>query len=270
LMVAPVSEGSQVFDDIIEGDADLSDYELVGLTHFYQGDIRAALESAFGAYDVTKWRAYYYDSVSKGHKQLTDLTDTTAFTAIRPGTAFWRIAREVGTVKTSGVAADQAEAYYVTIPAATWSLVTNVYGSSVEWGSGVSYSYVQNDQLTTGTMTETAAANVVNGPYAFSKELAKTESSSPYEQTTVLESGKGYWVQNKALKPLTIKIMKPSSSPVLVKSRAKASSEAVVRTFKAGNDLPPSPPETFEKASSAGTVGGAAAAGGGGGGCLLK
>jgi hypothetical protein len=266
LLVAEASQTSQTFSNVIEGDADLSDYEIVGLNSFYQGDIRSALEAAFGVYDTTKWRAYYYDPAI-GHQQVNSLSADTSFTQIRPGTAFWRVSREAGTVTTTGVAADLASDYYVNIPPASWMLVTNVYGSDVSW-ENVSLMTSANGQTVSMNARDNGASSFVNpNLYGFSKELAGIAeyAKSPYAAVSVMEPGKGYWVQNKWVKDLTLKISKPSTQ------LSKAGSAPVALQFKAGEDLPPQPPETFQKTNVNGaSVSSSASAGGGGGGCLLR
>jgi hypothetical protein len=266
LLVAAASPSTQAFDHVIEGEADLADYEIVGLGSFYQGDIKSALEAAFGVYDTTKWRAYYYDPAI-GHQQVNSLSDDSSFTQIRPGTAFWRISRKVGTVATTGVAAELASEYYVNIPPASWMLISNVYDSAVSW-ENVSLMTSANGQTINTTARASDASNIVNpNLYGFDKEKAAMAeyAASPYSAVTVMEPGKGYWVQNKWVKDMTLKISRPTTQ------LGKANSTPVALRFKAGEDLPPQPPETFQKATAPGaSVSSSSAGGGGGGGCLLK
>lgn len=267
LLVAAAATMTQTFEASIEGEADLSDYEIVGLQGFYQGDIRAALEAAFGAYDTTKWRAYYYDA-KVGHVQLNNLSGDSAFSKIRPGTAFWRISRDSGVVETQGVLAQEAPETHITIPAGGWALVSNVYGQKVYWGD-VRFTTSANSSRVDMSVRDTGAGEFVNpNLYGFSKELAKSEENarSPYLASDYLEAGEGYWVQNKWVKAITLRVPRPVATGV----QSKATSTKPALSFKAGEDLPPQPPQTFEKASLPSTSAGAAAGGGGGGGCLLK
>jgi hypothetical protein len=250
ITVASASEMSYVMGSTVEGVADVTDYEMIGLRGFYQGGFREIVESAFGDYDAQggeSYRVFYY---SGSHQELDSLPRDSDV-ALRSGEGFWRISRVSGEIDLYGVDDQSVSSYDVTISAQSWHLLANVYSSNVVW---------TDVQVITGgsdarvmSVEEATASKIVSELWGMDKN--SDDPLRPYIQMAQMESAKAYWVKNTSDSAVTLRVHRPqvvglSSTKVLLKP---------------GAPLPPEAPQTYQKAAS-----GLGAPSAGGGGCLLK
>jgi hypothetical protein len=254
-LVVAVSEVSSVEAGVtVTGDqATVLDYEIVGLKSFYQGNIKDILVSAFGPYDVSQWRAFGYQDT---YYEVGDMTaaDTDK---LRAGSGFWRISKVAGTVSSEGVSVAATESYTVAVPARSWALVVNMYEGDIVW---------QDVEVLAGKADAPVVTTVgsVDNTYVnqtlWGMDQSAADLTKPYKVEAVMSSGKGYWVYNKSLDGIAVKINKPTTT-----TQTKAKSAVAI--YKPEESTPPEAPVSVQES---GISAPGAAAGGGGGGCFLK
>jgi len=231
--------------------ASILDYNIVGLKGFYQGGALSILENALGSYDQSKWRAFGY--TTSGYAEL----GYSSSNLVKPGDGFWQISRVSGPMSYDAVPAAEVPSYTVEVPAGRWALVSNIYDSAVVWESVTILSGTADAPDVRTVAADRVSASPILNANLYAMDNEATDLSRPYKSVDQMESGQGYWVQNKTTGTVLLQISKPTTV-------SKARGKAGVSYYKAGEDLPPEAPVTFSNTGSS------SSAAGGGGGCLLR
>lgn len=255
LQVAVKAPAGGLVEASVTGEtASILDYDIVGITGFYQGAVGDIIEGAFGAYDPQNWRAFSYPTSGT----YTEIGLSTS-DSVKPGDGFWLISRVSGSMSYDAVPATGVDSYTVEIPANRWKLVSNIYEQSVVWESVTILAGTVDAPVVRTVAADRVAASPILNANLYAMDKLSSDLARPYAPSEVMASGKGYWVQNKTNESVLLQI----SNPAMLKPRAKAVADKPA-FFKAGEDLPPAAPVTFTQSGSA------ASSAGGGGGCLLK
>ncbi|MBI3098395.1 MAG: IPT/TIG domain-containing protein [Planctomycetes bacterium] len=172
--------------DSVSGGISVSDYQMLSIPGFITtGDALAALESAFGAYDPSQWRAFHFLTETGSYLELTPTAlehEDDSFT----GASVWLLSRSGGTLSfntlSTAAAADVEVVYHP-----GWNQIGNPYSATVSWGAV----HVQDLDPATGDPVgapapATSSALISNTLYFW--------NGSSYVSSSSLEPGAGYWI----------------------------------------------------------------------------
>lgn len=173
----------------ITGGSAQADYRLRGFPGCIPaGAGRAALETAFGAYNPIQWRMFMWNRASQQYVEFDQLA-TAPTTADWTGEGFFLIARDTSFVTAPGFDPLPGAPSPMPIPIAPgWNIVTSPWdGNLMNW----------IDPIEVEARASSDAAPGALSPSNFGiSDPMEWMSSGQYMATTTLVPGLGYWVRN--------------------------------------------------------------------------
>ncbi|MBI3098394.1 MAG: IPT/TIG domain-containing protein [Planctomycetes bacterium] len=233
------------------------DYRMLSIPGFLAfEDVTPTLESSLGEYDVTQWRAFFYEPSFGGYVEL-DPDSVLGASDSAAGRAIWILSRAGGTASFFNGSTAPSIAVHVAIEPG-WNQIGNPYSSAVAWTAVEVHDVDPNTGQFTGSPAPATSSPFIDNTLFL-------WNGSDYVSSATVEPGEGYWVFNSAGHDVSLEFQNPGGA-------FKPSVGPVLSTLGAPGLAPPPPPgvsfasgSTSSSSSSSSGSDGTLTSGGGGG-----